>query len=81
MIDNTSKHCASRYDSSRVKSFPYHITKKILKDNVTGNHLNFSHKTIIYYVFWNESNLEISALKKEKKTKENTYFIQKRIKT
>ena len=41
MTDDNPEHCASGYDSSWVKSFPWHITKKDLKDNVTGNQLNF----------------------------------------
>ena len=41
ITDDNPEHCASGYDSSWVKSFPWHITKKDLKDNVTGNQLNF----------------------------------------
>ena len=38
---NNSKYHASGYNSSWVKRIPRHIMKKDLKDNATGNHLNF----------------------------------------
>ena len=40
MTDNISKNSASGYDSSWIQNFTWHISKKALNDNITGNHLN-----------------------------------------